>query len=140
MKKIKLKNIFSEDFNLVLPDGTINGDPKGKQKSNTSKYKKKEKMINEIAKHITFKGISFLVTLNILSSNRNYGTIQFIPKTSKDLDNVYKYGEDQIIFLLKYKLKNELGVNIFHDDDGSAGFKFSFPIAELEEMLINKIK
>ena len=46
MKKSEYKRIIKEDFGLVLPDGTINGDPKGKLKPNIKKYKEKESKTN----------------------------------------------------------------------------------------------
>ena len=131
------KNIMDEDLDLILLAGTINRDPKSKEKSDISKYKKKEVNITEGATELSFNGISFLVTLRI--KNELNGYVQLIPKSSKELDKLDKYGKESIISFLKTKLKQKLGFDVSYEDDGSAGLKFKFLTSAVEDALLRKI-
>jgi len=137
MKKSEYKRILKEELGLVLPDGTINGDPKGKEKPNTKKYKQKEKNITEAGGAMTYSGIDFLVLIRLKSTE---GEVQYLPRTSKDIDKLEKYGKDTAKLFLKTKTKQRLGFPVFdasYNDESS--FRFKFQISNAEELLLKKL-
>lgn len=140
MKKIDLKELIretiKEDFGLVLPDGTINGDPKGKEKTTIKKYKQKEKNITEGANDFSFNNINFLIRLWMHSTT---GYIQVIPKTTKDLDALNQYGKQKMSKFLKAKFKQLLSIPVQEEWDGSAGLKFGFFVSDIEDLLLKKL-
>jgi len=137
MKKSEYKRILKEELGLVLPDGTINGDPKGKEKATTKKYKQKEKNITEATSNVIYAGINFLVVVKIKESG---GYIQLIPRTTKDIDVLDTYGRERATMFLETKLKQQLGFRVWYSGDGSAGLNFRFSIINIEELLKSKIK
>jgi len=136
MKNSEYKRIMKEDLGLVLPDGTINGDPKGKQKPTIKKYKQKEQNITEGANDFSYNNINFTIRVWIHSTA---GYIQVIPKTSKDIDALDAYGKKTASLFLKTKFKQTLGIPISVENDGSAGLKFGFYAHDLEDLLLKKL-
>lgn len=136
MKKLEYKRIMKEDFGLVLPDGTINGDPKGKEKPNIKKYKQKEKHITEGTNDFSYNNINFIIRVWINSTD---GYIQIIPKTSNDIDALNAYGKNKASLFLKTKFKQVLGFPVYVENDGSAGLKFRFYVHNLENLLLKKL-
>jgi len=137
MKKSELKKLIKEQVALVFSDGTINGDPKGKEKSNIKKYKQKEQNITEGANDFSFNNVNFTLLLVLQSTS---GYIQVIPKSSKDLDALNSYGKERMSKFLKLKFKQQLGIPVYPENDGSAGLKFGFHMSDVQELLRNKIK
>ena len=137
MKKSEYKRIMKEDFGLVLPDGTINGDPKGKEKPTIKKYKQKEKNITEAGGAFTFSGINFLAVVTIKQSE---GVIHLIPRTTKDIDAIEKKGKDGVKLFLKTKLKQALGFSVWDESYGDeSSFRFKFNTHNVEELILKKI-
>lgn len=136
MKNSEYKRIIKEDLGLILPDGTINGDPKGKQKPTIKKYKQKEKHITEGANDFSYNNINFIIRVWIHSTT---GYIQLIPKSSKDFDALNAYGKETASKFLKTKFKQVLGIPVHVESDGSAGLKFGFFVGDLSDLLLKKL-
>lgn len=140
MKNSEYKRILKEELGLILPDGTINGDPKGKEKTTVKKYKQKEKNITEAITTsgiLTFNNINFGVYINL---GTRTGEVQLLPKTSKDLDAIENYGKEKLIKILTLKLKQSLGFPVSYTTDrGAASLIFEFKLSNIEELLIKKI-
>jgi hypothetical protein len=140
---LKKNEDLSGAVSLSLPDGTINGDPKGKEKTEPTlnMYKKKAKNISEAATsfaNVNYSGINFLVTVQIKTSQ---GEVSWLPKSSKDIDALNEYGKDRAKKFLKLKTQQSLGFPVWDDSySEESRFRFKFSINEVEELLIKKIK
>ena len=135
------KLVFEDgSIGLTLPDGTINGDPKGDEDAEPTLpvYKKKEKNISEAVTHIDYSGIKFMV---IITLRERGGEVIYMPKTSKDIDALEKYGKDRAKKFLHLKTKQSLGFPVWDDSySDESAMRFKFQLTHVEDLLIKKIK
>ena len=93
--------------------------------------------LNEKMKTQRFGGITYLITMD--TSGRNDIVLQYLPKTSKDLDRVNADKENQIDEI-EYRIKIQTGLAFKYEEGNSrAGLVFSISRSECEEQIVNKL-
>jgi hypothetical protein len=93
--------------------------------------------LNEKMKTQRFGGITYLITMD--TSGRNDIVLQYLPKTSKDLDRVNADKENQIDEI-EYRIKIQTGFTFKYEEGNSrAGLIFSISRSEFEEQIVNKL-
>lgn len=104
---------------------------------NLKKYLTEGKLIKENMKTFEYGGIIYLITMD--TSGRDDIILQYLPKTSKDLDRSNADKENQIDEI-EYQIKNQTGFIFKYEEDNSrAGLVFSMGRGEFEEQILNKL-
>lgn len=95
------------------------------------------KEIKENMKTFVYDGVTYLITMD--TSGRDDIILQYLPKTSKDLDRSNADKENQIDEI-EYHIKNQTGFTFKYEEDNSrAGLVFSMGRGEFEEQILNKL-
>jgi hypothetical protein len=93
--------------------------------------------LNEKMKTYIYGGITYIITMD--TSGRNDIVLQYLPKTSKDLDMVIADKEEQIDDI-EYRIKIQTGLAFKYEKNNSrAGLVFSISRSKFEKQIVNKL-